>query len=176
MSFQIDPTAFTGPGGRLDIDPDDDLCRRIAMLVDGECGGQGPSAAARKFGFSRQRYFQLRTLFRRHGVKGLMRRPPGPKRNYRRTSEMVCQVIRHRFLDPEASADVIAQKLRQAGFCTSTRSVERVFAEFGLQKKTLPVPARQKAGGSGDLSYEEQDSPTEGRSRKSRTRRKGDAG
>jgi hypothetical protein len=46
-------------------------------------------------------------------------------------------VIRHRFLDPEASAQVIGQKLRQAGQPISTRSVERVLEDYGLQKKTL---------------------------------------
>ncbi len=51
--------------------------------------------------------------------------------------EVVRQVIRHRFLDPGASAQVIGQKLRQAGQPISTRSVERVLAAYGLQKKTL---------------------------------------
>jgi hypothetical protein len=50
-------------------------------------------------------------------------------------------VIRCRFLDPEASAEVIAQKLRQAGISLSTRSVERVIADYGLQKTTLSLPA-----------------------------------
>jgi hypothetical protein len=52
---------------------------------------------------------------------------------------LVRQVIRHRFLDPEASPEVIAQKLRQTGFTISTRSVERVIAEYAIQKKTLPM-------------------------------------
>jgi len=45
--------------------------------------------------------------------------------------------MRHRFLDPEASADVIAQKLRQTHFPISRRSVQRTIADLGLQKKTL---------------------------------------
>ena len=65
---------------------------------------------------------------------------PGPKRNYVRTDEVVRQVIRHRFLDPDATVDVIAQKLRQAGFPVSTRSVVRVIKEYGLQKKPLSLP------------------------------------
>ena len=65
----------------------------------------------------------------------------GPKRAYRRTQEVVRQVIRYRFLDPDASASVIAQKLRQNGWEVSQRSVERVVEEFGLQKKTLRVQA-----------------------------------
>ena len=64
----------------------------------------------------------------------------GPKANHVRTDEVERQVIRHRFLDPDASADIIAQKLRQAGFQVSTRSVERVIEDYGLQKKPLPLP------------------------------------
>jgi len=60
-----------------------------------------------------------------------------PKSNYRRTQQAVLQVMRHRFLDPEASADVIAQKLRQTHFPISRRSVQRTIADLGLQKKTL---------------------------------------
>ena len=44
--------------------------------------------------------------------------------------------------DPDAWVDVIAQKLRQAGFPISTRSVERVVEKYGLPKKTLPIPPR----------------------------------
>jgi hypothetical protein len=61
----------------------------------------------------------------------------GPKSNYRRTGEIVRQVIRHRFLDPEASVEVITQKLQQTHHPLSIRSVQRVIADYGLQKKTL---------------------------------------
>ena len=57
------------------------------------------------------------------------------------TDELIRRVIRHRFLDPDASAQVIAQKLCQSGFAISNRSVERVIAEYGLQKKTLSIPS-----------------------------------
>jgi hypothetical protein len=73
-------------------------------------------------------------------------------RNYRRTDEVVRQVIRHRFLDPEISPEVIAQKLGQTGYSISTRSVERTIADFGLQKKLyalnpngLPIVAADQA-------------------------------
>ena len=99
-----------------------------------------PSAeAAKKFGFSKQRYFQLRTAFLARGATALLSQKRGPKTNYRRTAEVVRQVIRHRFLDPEASAEVIAQKLCQNGRTISIRSVQRVIEDFGLQKKTLPL-------------------------------------
>jgi transposase len=139
LEYDLANTTFVGPGGSLPVPSDDEVSRKLAMLLEGECGELGPSQAAAKFGLSRQRYFQLRAAFHEKGALGLMSAKRGPKTNYRRTSELVCQTIRHRFLDPEASSAVIAQKLRQCGFKISKRSVDRIFNEFGLQKKTLQM-------------------------------------
>lgn len=128
--------ALVGDGGTLAIRDDDELTRKFCMLMEGECEGLGPSKAARKFGYSKQRYFQLRAAFLEGGAAALQSHKRGPKTHYRRTAEVVRQVIRHRFLDPDASAEVIAQKLTQTGRTISIRSVHRVFEEFGLQKKT----------------------------------------
>ena len=122
------------------------------MLLEGECEGSGPLQAATKFGFSKQRYFQLRTAFTESGMLALHSRKRGPKTKYRQTAEIVRQVIRHRFLDGDASAEVIAQKLRQTGCVIGNRTVERVIAEYGLQKKTPQIPpgrgARKSLGTS----------------------------
>lgn len=133
--------ALVGPGGVLNVREDDEITRKLWMLIEGECEGTGPLQAAEKFGYSKQRYFQLRTVFGEWGAIGLRSRKRGPKTNYRRTAEVVRQVVRHRFLDGDASPEVIAQKLRQTGWVISTRSVERIIAEYGLQKKTPPLPA-----------------------------------
>ena len=132
---------FVGAGGALPVLPSDEVALKLAMLLDGECNGLGPLQAAQKFGFSKQRYFQLRQAFLTQGSLALGSQKRGPKRNYRRTDEVVRQILRHRYLDPDASADVIAQKLRQAGWVISTRSVERTIAYFGLQKKTPSLPS-----------------------------------
>lgn len=128
---------FTGPGGSLCIPEDDEVCRRLAMLIEGECEGLGPSKAAQKFSFTRQRYYQILAAFEDHGAAGLLRHSPGPKSDYRRTDQAVRLAIRCRFLDPEASPAVMAQKIRQLGHPISQRSVERIIADYGLQKKTL---------------------------------------
>jgi hypothetical protein len=140
MYFDHQVRAIVGDHGFLQVGQGDEVSRKLAMLIEGECEGLGPSKAAEKYGFTKQRYFQLRHAYEQDGAQALANKTRGPKRNYRRTDELVRQVIRHRFLDPEASADVIAQKLRQSGFAISTRSVERVIADYGLQKKTLSVP------------------------------------
>ena len=130
---------FVGPRGSLPVSPDDEITRKLAMLIEGECEGLGPTRAARKYGYTKQRYYQVRQAFQAGGALALRSQKRGPKRNYRRTDAVVRQVIRYRFLDPDASAAVIAQRLRQSGWPISTSSVERVIAEFGLQKKTLRV-------------------------------------
>jgi len=57
---------------------------------------------------------------------------------------VVRQVIRHRFLDPQISPEVIVQKLVQCGFAISTRTVERVISEYGLQKNSPSMPSRKR--------------------------------
>ena len=144
-SFNVDLKQFIGPGGRLTLVDDDDASLKLAMLIEGECSTEGPSIVAPRFGFTRQRYYQIKDQFIHDGVRGLINQKRGPKTTYRRKEEVICQTIRHRFLDPDASAGVIAQKLRQSGFRISVRSVERIIEQFGLQKKTLhlqPEPSK----------------------------------
>jgi len=128
---------LTGSAGSLLVLPDDEITLKLAMLFEGQCEGLGPTHAATKFGYSKARFFQLLHLFQEHGALALRSQPTGPKSNYRRTDEVVRQVIRHRFLDPDASAEVLAQKLRQTHHALSIRSIHRVIADYGLQKKTL---------------------------------------
>jgi hypothetical protein len=132
-----DRLRFTGPAGFLPVLQDDETCRRLAMLIEGECEDLGPAQAAKKYGFTRQRYYQILADFYQEGAEGLRLETPGPKTDYRRTEQVVRLVIRCRFLDPEASPAVIAQKIRQLNLTISTRSVERIMADYGLQKKTL---------------------------------------
>jgi transposase len=124
-----------GVQGVIPVRDDDEITIKLAMLFEGECEGKGPSQCAKKFGYSRQRYHQLLNRFVKQGAEGLRSQKRGPKSNYRRTDEVVRQIIRHRFLDPQISPEVIAQKLIQAGQQISQRSVERVIGEYGLQKK-----------------------------------------
>ena len=139
MEFDDQARQLVGEHGMLPVAEQDEVTRKLAMLIEGECEGLGRTRASQKYGYTRQRYAQLLHAYREQGSAALQSKRRGPKQNYRRTGELVRQVIRHRFLDPGASAEVIAQKLRQTGFAISIRSVERVIGDYGLQKKTLSV-------------------------------------
>jgi transposase len=142
MIYQLPQRRIVGPTGDLLLPEGDQVTPRLLMLIEGECEGLGPAAAAHKYGLSRQRYYQLSKQFQKTGITALFTQKRGPKSPSVRTDEVERQVIRHRFLDPDASVDVITQKLCQAGFAISIRSVERVIEKYGLQKKTLPLPPR----------------------------------
>lgn len=133
---------LVGPAGSIMIPKDDEITSKLAMLYEGECEGLGPTRASKKYGYSKQRYFQLLTRYSQQGALALQSKKRGPRSNYRRTDEVVRQVIRHRFLDSDASVEIIAQKINQCRFPISTRSVERVIEQFGLQKKTIHLSTR----------------------------------
>jgi len=136
---------LSGPNGSLPVQKDDEITLKLAMLFEGQCEGLGPLRAAEKFGFTRQRYHQILKEYLAHGAAGLKNLKTGPKGNYRRSEEVIRQVIRYRFLDPKMSSEVIAQKLNQNGYLLAIRSVERVISEYGLQKKTPPLSSRKRA-------------------------------
>jgi hypothetical protein len=135
LAFFDSSAKLVGHSGSILLPDDDEITRKLSMLFEGQCEGLGPTVAARKFGYTKQRYFQLLKQFEAQGALALQSKARGPKTNYRRTEEKVRQIIRHRFLDPEASAEVIAQKLQETHHLLSIRSVERVINDFGLQKR-----------------------------------------
>ena len=165
MKLIISTEEFKSEFGSLSIDQNDEITVKLAMLLEGECGEEGPSKAAAKFGYSRQRYFQLRAEFLENGADALAGDKRGPKTKTRCHQEVVCQIIRHRFLDPEASTAVIGQKLRQSGHIISKRSVDRVIANYGLQKKTLRDAPSAAQSGVGHVSHASKKPARKGRLR-----------
>lgn len=138
--------SLVGPKGSIRVNEYDEITRKLGMLYEGLCEGIGATKAARKFGYTRQRYYQLLRLFKESGAEALKSCKSGPKENYRRTDEAVRQIIRHRFLDSQVSPEVIAQKLVQCGHPIAMRSVQRVISEYGLQKKTPHLLSGKNTG------------------------------
>jgi transposase len=145
-----DKIIIEGPEGTMQIDPSDKLAVKLAMVFEGSCLSKHPTKVAAKYGYSKQRYYQILSKFKEGGSAALKEMKKGPKENRVRTEVIVNQILRHKFLDPDSPAEVIAQKITQAGHKISTRSVERTITEYGLQKKTLFVKSGQKAKESRD--------------------------
>lgn len=137
LQVDIEQSLVSGPHGDLPIGTDDEVARRFLMLVDGECNGLGARAAAEKYGYCRQRYYQVHRLYVDGGTAALASQKRGPKTKSRRTPDVEREIIRLLFLDPQASASVVAQKLRQRQIDISTSSVQRTINEYGLKKKPV---------------------------------------
>jgi hypothetical protein len=165
-TLQFDPHTqqLTGPAGSLAVPVTDEQAHRFLMLVEGECLQGRVGETAQKYGFCRQRYYQMLADYQRGGLPALRPRKTGPKSNYRRTDQLVRQILRHRFLDPDASPAVIAQKLRQAGLALSLRSIERVIADYGLQKKTLRAQPQKSAAAAARAALRKKPAAGQGRS------------
>lgn len=144
LHYDPNKSLLVGPQGSLPVPPGDQGSLKMAMLLQGECTAVGPRQAAKNFNFSKSRYYQIRKAFFQQGIAALIGKKTGPKRNYRRTPEVTKLVIRCRFLDPKASPEVIASKLRQDGHLIATRSVERIISDYGLQKKTPSAVSRPR--------------------------------
>lgn len=125
----------------LQVNANDTTTLKLLMLIEGVYG-QGVKHCIEKYGYTEQRYYQLLKDFQRSGSSALIDKKRGPKQNSQRTGKVIQQIIRYRFLDPDSSAAVIAQKLKQVGYSVSQRSVERTIQEYGLQKKTLSAKSK----------------------------------
>lgn len=170
LHFDSKAHQLTGPMGSLPIAASDEQARRFLMLMEGQCLEAQVGAVAQKYGYCRQRYYQILDAFKEGGLPALEPKKTGPKSNYRRTDQVVRQILRHRFLDPDASAEVIAQKLRQTQFPISLRSVERVIADYGVQKKTLHAQPQKPASAVAGSKHPKEGAAGSRRSSQRRTR------
>lgn len=128
---------FKGNHGQIAIKENDEVSKKLAMIIEVKCYGKPVKEVSKKYGYSRQRFYQILDDYQKEGAKGLRNKKRGPKENSKRKQNIVSQIIRFRFLDPKASTDVIVQKLNQVGIEISKRSVERTITEYGLQKKNF---------------------------------------
>ena len=120
----------------------DKLAIKLAMLIEGECCGR--RQAMQKYGYTENHYYVLLRKYQAEGSQGLLDKKTGPKKNTVRTEEVTRQIIRELYLDPDSSAKVVAQKLKQSGYNVSLRSVERTITEYGLQKKLTTRTLRNR--------------------------------
>jgi len=169
LSFDPVRQLVSGPAGALPVAAADAQAQRFLMLLEGQCLDEHIAAVAAKYGYCRQRYYQLHTAYLQGGLAALLPQKTGPKAPSRRTNTVVRQVLRYRFLDPDGSPAVIAQKLRQTHFPVSQRSVERILADYGLQKKTLRAEPTAAPGLPDQRAHSKAASPGKGGSAQSRT-------
>ena len=125
------------------VNQKDSLSIKLLMLFEGHCT-IGVQESIKKYGYTEQRYYQLLDKYQTEGASGLIDKKTGSDKKPVRTKELINQIIRLRFLDPLASASVLAQKLTQTGYKVTTRSVERTITEYGLKKNACSEPKKRE--------------------------------
>lgn len=115
----------------------DKLSLKINMVTEYIYGDVSINYITQKYGYTKQRFFQILNLYKQGGVEALTTMKTGPKKNRIRTENIENLIVRYKFTDPLMSAAVIAQKLKQQGISISQRSVMRTITERGLSKKNF---------------------------------------
>ncbi|HEY5536774.1 MAG TPA: helix-turn-helix domain containing protein [Ignavibacteria bacterium] len=116
---------------------DDKFSLKVNMIMEYIYSGVSIRYIREKYGYTKQRFFQILSIYKQHGIEALMTQKTGPKKNRIRTENTENLIVRYKFLDPSMSAAVIAQKLKQQGISISQRSVMRTITEKGLSKKNF---------------------------------------
>jgi transposase len=131
----------------LKINPADSTAWKLMMLIDAASSkDETIEQIAHRYGYTREHFYVIKRNYEDKGSQALADQAKGPKRNHKRTDEIEKQIIRHRFLDPDANSEVIAQKMNQTGHTISQRSVERTINEYGLQKKGYIKQLKKQRG------------------------------
>lgn len=131
----------------LKINHKDTTAWKLMMLIDAATSKEETiEQIARRYGYTREHFYVIKKKYEDLGSQSLSDKSKGPKCNYKRTDEIEKQIIRHRFLDPDANSEVIAQKMNQTGHVISQRSVERTISEYGLQKKGYIKQLKKQRG------------------------------
>ena len=71
IDYTPEGLVLVGPEGRLLVPEQDDITPKLAMLFEAQCEGRRVIDTVKKFGFTKQRYYQLLHLFQEKGASVL---------------------------------------------------------------------------------------------------------
>lgn len=99
MKTQNNPLLAGNDLGKLNISPDDKPTVKLLILIEGTYG-IGVENSIEKYGFSEQRYYQLKKAFMERGSDALVDLKRGPRRNHVRSEDVGKLIIRIGILTP----------------------------------------------------------------------------
>jgi transposase len=112
----------------------DEVQRKYEMLRVHEIDELKIKEAANQFGYSVSMYKKVKKTFEKEGMKGLMKKKPGPQSRHKAQGEVVNLIIQNR----ENGMNIVdnAKILKSKGYNIGQATVYRVLKEQGYQKKT----------------------------------------
>jgi transposase len=108
------------------FDPRDLVQVKYEMLRRALVEGLPIAQAAERFGFSRPAYYHALQALQTHGLPGLIRKRPGPKRSHKLSEGIVSYLEQLRAEDPALTVSVLVEKVRRKfRIVVHSRSIER---------------------------------------------------
>jgi transposase len=112
--------------GNAFFDPRDLVQVKYEMLRRVQQEELSVSEAARRFGFSRQAFYQAQAIFAEQGLPGLIPHRPGPKTAHKLSPQVMTFLDEQLAGDPAlGSADLAALLAEQFALAVHPRSIER---------------------------------------------------
>ena len=110
---------------------------RIAMLRDYETGAFTVGEVCRRYGVSRQTFYNFKDRFEREGTAGLLWRKPGPQGPSKITAEVVSFVDKRIQRRDELTAEQIGSELKkELGVVLHMRTIEKLVKEIRSKKNS----------------------------------------
>lgn len=120
------------------FDPLDLLQIRYEMLRLARVEEVSVAEASRRFGFSRESFYQREREFMARGVAGLLGAPRGRTPLLARNQEIVKFIVQRKLTDSELTGEQLRKEIRASfGVDCSRRTVERVVEKLQAGKRGL---------------------------------------
>ena len=117
-------------------DPMDIVQVKYEMLKEVSKNGESITAAAADFGFSRTAFYNIKGVFDKEGVCGLVSDKKGPKKPYKLTLEYQKQLDDYIKENPGVSSSELAKMINKGGAVTiNKRTIERYRAKKKLSDR-----------------------------------------
>ena len=111
------------------FDPRDLAQVKYEMLRRVTKDGWSVAQAARSFGFSRHGFYRVREAFQQHGMAGLQRERPGPRRAHKFTDAVMGFIEEQLAKDPAPTTERLRQMIEERfEVSVHRRSIERSLA------------------------------------------------
>lgn len=115
------------------FNPEDKAQVRYEMLREAETTDKTVEETARKYGYSRARYYVYKRRFEKEGLLGLFDKKRGPKEPHKVKGKLWEKIVELR--SEEKNIYRITDELKEMGYEVSAKSVERVVNAEGMRLK-----------------------------------------
>ena len=119
------------------FDAHDNLQVRYEMLRSNQIDGESVVAICKRYGVSRQTFYNLQERFTKSGTAGLVPKKSGPRGPSKLTADVVKFVNQHLDQDPSIGTMQLVKRIEgEFGISCHRRTIEKLFGELRSKKNS----------------------------------------